>query len=97
MGLDDYTNQINNDLSPEFSGDELRWQVEYAISEHQTKLNKSMIGEISDYKVNNNTKWEITNIDDQNYYAIDITFDKESNLSLLSGEVKLKFLETFLQ
>ncbi len=77
-GQDDYTNQINNDLSPEFSGDELRWQVEYAISEHQTKLNRSMIGEISDYKVNNNTKWEITNIDDQNYYAIDITFDKNS-------------------
>lgn len=68
---EEYVQQITDNLSSQYSEEELKWQVEYALSEHHTKLNESMIGEIKNYYVNNNTKWNITKINDQIYSAID--------------------------
>ena len=63
-----------------YSGDVLKWQIEYALSEKHTEVNKHMIGEVLDYKVDNKTEWKISNIDDQNYYAVDVTESEEITL-----------------
>lgn len=71
-----YIQQIINKLSSQYSGEELKWQVEYAITEYQTTLNKNMIGEIKDYYVSNNTEWNIVKINDQVYCASDKSINK---------------------
>jgi len=71
-----YSQQIIDKLSSQYSGEELKWQVEYALSEYQTTLNKNMIGEIKDYYVSNSTEWNITKINDQVYCASDKSINK---------------------
>jgi N-terminal domain of galactosyltransferase/Glycosyltransferase family 25 (LPS biosynthesis protein)/Methyltransferase FkbM domain len=74
-GVDDlkfYENAIREKLSLTYGGDELEWQVEYALSQQHIQENKKIIGEITDYYTNSKTKWNITKVDDQNYIAEEI-------------------------
>jgi hypothetical protein len=67
-----YQNMIRENLSPHYSGQELEWQVEYALSQKHIEENRNMIGEISDYYVKPKTNWNIIKMDDQNYLAEEI-------------------------
>jgi len=69
---ENYKNMIRENLSPHYSGQELEWQVEYALSQKHIEENKNMIGEISDYYVKPNTNWNIIKINNQNYLAEEI-------------------------
>jgi FkbM family methyltransferase len=78
-----YENLVREKLSPMYSGKELNWQVEYAISEKHVEENKEKFGNLEHYYVQPKTQWDITQMDDQNYYAseIKIEFEKiENNL-----------------
>ena len=75
-GQDEFESFVRKALSDNnWSGDELNWQVEYALSERQTKMNREMIGEIVKYRVENTTRWQVSQLDDQNYSAIEIKKD----------------------
>jgi SAM-dependent methyltransferase len=69
---ENYKNMIRENLSPNYSGQELEWQVEYALSQKHIEENKNMIGKISDYYVKPKTNWNIVQMDDQNYFAEEI-------------------------
>ena len=56
---DDYLQQIYDKLKDEHNGDELKWQIDYGLSEHHTKLNKELVGKVTDYKNVNATEWEV--------------------------------------
>ena len=76
----DYEQLVHDKNKDLYSGDFLKWQIEYALSEKHTELNKHMIGKVLEYKVENKTEWKISNIDDQNYYAVDVTKSEEITL-----------------
>ena len=96
-GQDEYKSAIHKKLSEFYSGEELEWQVEYALSEKQTELNKKMIGKIKSYRINNNTIWKITSIDDQNYTAVETKKDYKMCMvrytSLEESSARRKVLE----
>lgn len=96
-GQDEYKSAIHKKLSEFYSGDELEWQVEYALSEKQTELNKKMIGKIKSYRINNSTIWKITSIDDQNYTAVETKKDYKMCMvrytSLEESSARRKVLE----
>ena len=69
-GQEKFASFVQDALSAKCSGDVLKWQVEYAVSEKQTSMNKQMIGNIVRYRVENNTRWKISKSDDQNYFAV---------------------------
>ena len=96
-GQDEYKSAIHKKLSEFYSGDELKWQVEYALSEKQTELNKKMIGKIKSYRINNSTIWKITSIDDQNYTAVETKKDYKMCMvrytSLEESSARRKVLE----
>tara|TARA_Y100000389_G_scaffold96845_1_gene93626 strand:+ start:1941 stop:2915 length:975 start_codon:yes stop_codon:yes gene_type:complete len=72
---------------PFHNGDSLKWQIEYALSEQHNQVNKGIIGEVLDHRVYNKTKWKINNIDDQNYYATDITENEEDILEFIKNYI----------
>jgi len=55
---------------------EYKWQTEYFIAQKHIDNNKKMCSEIKNYYVKPRTKWDISNIDDQNYFAKKIIDDK---------------------
>lgn len=63
---------LESNLSNYYDSENTRYQVVYALSQEQIKFNRDLIGKIENYRVENRTKWEVTQIDDQNYYAIQI-------------------------
>lgn len=77
----------NGNYKEKFS--ESRHQIESNVIFAQNKINIKFLNRIGSEKY---LKINIPGLKQ----SLDITFDKESNLSLLSGELKLKFLETFL-
>ena len=66
-----YEELIREKLSPMHSGDELNWQIEYALSEKHVEVNKEKFGDVKHYYVESKTQWNITQIDDQNYCAFE--------------------------
>jgi len=77
---ENYKNEILNKLSTlGYSGEELKWQTEYALSEQHVKENKKLIGEVKNYFVAPKTKWKISKIDDQNFSASKVNELKKSN------------------
>jgi predicted RNA-binding protein len=48
---------------------EHKWQTEYWIAQTHIDNNKKMCSVVKDYYVKPRTKWDISNIDDQNYFA----------------------------
>jgi len=71
-------NYLRDNLSSYYSGEELEWQTEYAFSQMHINENKKMIGEINYYYVEPKTKWNITKIDEQNYFA-EMMVEKNNN------------------
>ena len=96
-GQDEYKSAIHEKLSEFYSEEQLKWQVEYAVSEKQTDLNKKMIGKVKSYRVNNGTIWKITSIDDQNYTAVETKKDYKMCMvrytSLEESSARRKVLE----
>jgi glycosyltransferase involved in cell wall biosynthesis len=66
---DEYLQQIYDKLKHEHDGDELKWQIDYGLSEHHTKLNKELVGKVTDYKNVNATEWEVKKISEQFFEA----------------------------
>ena len=64
-------------------------QIESTLTFAQNKINIKFLNRLDSEKY---LKIKIPSLKQ----SLDITFDKESNLDFLSGELKLKFLETFL-
>lgn len=78
---DEYKKQISDNLSAMgYTEEELKWQVEYALSEQHVRENKKLIGEIKSYFVPNKTKWNIVGVDEQHFYA----YEEETN-EILNG------------
>ena len=74
VGFPDYenfSNMVTENLGRYYSGDELKWQVEYLLAQKHIEHNKNLIGEITDPYVKSNTKWNISKIDNQNYTAVE--------------------------
>lgn len=74
-----YEDAVREKLSPIHSGQELEWQVEYALSQQHIQENRKIIGEITDYYVNPKTKWNIVKLDDQNYIAEEVKVENKLN------------------
>lgn len=68
-GDKDFENNIIQELSNYYSGDELKWQTEYLISQHHISKNMEEFKQPEHYHVESKTQWNIVQIDDQNYYA----------------------------
>jgi FkbM family methyltransferase len=64
-----YENAIREGLSVYHQGEELQWQIDYAMAQRHIELNKAYISEIKDYYVEPKTKWNIIQLDNQNYFA----------------------------
>ena len=69
---------IRNNLSGQYSGQELEWQVEYAMAIWHVEENKKIIGDITDYYAKPTTQWSITQISER-YYSAKIMNDKLKN------------------
>ncbi len=57
-----------SNLSNRWCGDDLKWQTEYIIVQDLIKKNK-ILKDITDYRVDNETKWEIEEIQTNYFYA----------------------------
>jgi len=68
-----------------YSGEELEWQVEYALSQKHIWENKDFIGEITEYYVKPKTNWNIKSIDKQNYIAKEIMSGHSNHQSKLNN------------
>jgi FkbM family methyltransferase len=64
-----YYDEIKNNLSSQYSGDELEWQTEYGLTLRHIEENKKIVGEIKKYYTEPKTKWNIIQMDEQNYFA----------------------------
>jgi hypothetical protein len=97
----DYEKSATENLSQEYIGKELEWQVEYAIAKQHIKENEKMIGEITNYYVKPKTLWDILKIDEQNYLAKEIGnklegFPKTYYVSLEESKCRQEKLEKAL-
>lgn len=61
---------LRYNLEPYYQGQELEWQIEYAISMAHIKRNKEIISEITEPYVQPKTKWNIEKISDRYYLAV---------------------------
>ena len=72
-----YADKVREKLASEYSGEELEWQIEYALSEEHTVQNKIKFENIDNFHVENKTEWKIYQIDEQNYHAVEIEMNTE--------------------
>jgi GR25 family glycosyltransferase involved in LPS biosynthesis len=75
----DYEQEIRKKLSSMYSGDELEWQIEYALSEKHVNVNKDKFSKITNHYAETKSHWNITQVDDQNYCAVEVE-DKLDNI-----------------
>lgn len=68
-GDKEYENYIVNELAKYYSGDELKYQSEYMISQYHILKNMETFPEPSHYFVESKTNWNIMQIDNQHYTA----------------------------
>lgn len=61
--------RLKKNLKQQYSGDELEWQMEYALSLKHIEENKKIIGEITESYVKPKTVWNIKEIDERLYSA----------------------------
>lgn len=66
---DSINNAIKENISGYSSTDELEWQADYAIAQTHIQQNLISYCSPSDYYVEPKTKWNITQVDNQNYTA----------------------------
>ena len=80
---DDVIQQIKNNLSQYYSGNELQGQFEYAIAQNHIDTNKQYFSTPENYFTPQKTKWNIEKIDDQNYIATE--FAEENKMNVLEN------------
>lgn len=68
-GDKEYEKKILEEMSQYYSGDELKYQTEYVISQYHISKNMQTFPQPSHYYCDNKIKWNITQIDSQNYFA----------------------------
>ena len=84
---EEYKKILEENLSHKYSGDELQWQVEYAIAEKHITNNKEKFGN-QNYQIKQKTIWEVVQLDEQKYCAQEIeNIDK----NLLTIKNKLEY------
>mgnify|MGYP003648753289 CR=1 FL=1 len=69
---DEVVNNMRNNLAQYYSGNTLKYQLEYAISQYHTSRNKKYFSNPLSYYISPKTKWNIKKIDDQNYIATEM-------------------------
>ena len=67
---EEMNNTLRYNLEPYYQGEELEWQIEYAISMAHIKRNKELISEINEAYVEPKTKWNIKQFSDRYYLAL---------------------------
>jgi glycosyltransferase involved in cell wall biosynthesis len=65
----DLNESIRQNLSYNMSGNELEWNVEYILAERHINTNIQSFYNSTSYYVEPKTKWNIIQLDDQNYVA----------------------------
>ena len=83
---DDRNNVIDHLRERYSTEDETIAQAEYALASYHTNANKDLIAEVTEYKVNNNTTWNINKTGDNLYTAMMV------NNSKLEGFPKTYFV-----
>jgi GR25 family glycosyltransferase involved in LPS biosynthesis len=76
---EDYEKKVRENLSSTYNGDELEWQVEYALSEKHVNVNRDKFSKITNYYTEPKSYWNIRQVDEQNYYAVEVE-DKLNNV-----------------
>ncbi len=84
---EELNNVLRYNLEPYYEGKELEWQLEYAISVSHIKKNKEIISEITEPYVEPKTHWEIKEISDRYYSAMNLETKVENvnQVSKLEG------------
>jgi GR25 family glycosyltransferase involved in LPS biosynthesis len=65
----DDENYIKNHLNSIFTPETVQWETDYALAQHHIKRNGEIAPFGDEYYVERKIKWNIQQIDDQNYYA----------------------------
>jgi hypothetical protein len=72
-GVDkDMFDQYEKNLSTQYSGDVLKYQLEYAIAQYHIQRNKKYFSEVNEYYVQQKTKWNIKQTSPQRYVATEM-------------------------
>ena len=69
---DEVVNNMRNNLAQYYSGNELKSQLEYAITQYHAARNREHFGNPPSHYIPPKTKWNIKKIDDQNYIATEM-------------------------
>lgn len=69
---EDMFSQYERNLSSQYSGDTLKYQLEYAISQYHIQHNKKYFSEVTEYYVQQKTKWNIKQLTPQKYIATEM-------------------------
>ena len=69
---DEVVNNMRNNLAQYYSGNELKYQLEYSIAQYHTARNKEHFSNPHSHYISPKTKWNIKKIDDQNYIATEM-------------------------
>jgi GR25 family glycosyltransferase involved in LPS biosynthesis len=69
---DDIINQMKNNLSEIYSGEQLNHQLEYAITQHHITKNRNKFSNPDSYYVESKTKWNLEKLNEQNYIATEM-------------------------
>jgi hypothetical protein len=75
---------MKNNLAQHYSGDDLKYQLEYAVAQHHINHNKQNFSDPKEYFVKPKSKWHVKQVTPQNYIATEI-----------SEEIKMNKLENF--
>ena len=65
----DLNESVRDELSQGLSGNELEWNVEYVLAERHINTNIQTFYNSTSYYVEPKTKWDIIQLDNQNYIA----------------------------
>ena len=73
VGTDDYAiQQMENNLAQFYSGDQIKYQLEYAIAQYHINKNKEYFSNPETHYIPPKTKWNIKQINSQNYIATEM-------------------------
>jgi len=87
---DEQLNQtLRYNLEPYYQGQELEWQIEYAISMAHIKRNKEIISEITESYVEPKTKWNIQQTHNRYYLAMDNQISQKNSIELKTEELNI--------
>jgi glycosyltransferase involved in cell wall biosynthesis/GR25 family glycosyltransferase involved in LPS biosynthesis len=82
---EELNSRIRYNLEPYYKGEELDWQIDYAISITHIKKNEEIISKITEPFVKPKTKWQVQQIYDRYYLAMNLEESKELQTQVISG------------